>query len=126
MKLICQVTGREYGEDIWPVGQSCDCLNCLVTQRDELLDLLENALPYVTPATSAHEEIAQTIFSTRGKDCRCGYCRFAKRLSEPPTIKRFKLSDRDRILDLIAQDISNMSDAEFEERCRTSLGWFDK
>ena len=69
MKLRCQVTGNPCGTDTWPVGEPCICLNCLTTERDDLLDLLSEALPDTTPATGLHEEIAQTLFSLRGTQC---------------------------------------------------------
>lgn len=125
MKLRCQVTGNPCGTDTWPVGEPCICLNCLTTERDDLLDLLSEALPDTTPATGLHEEIAQTLFSLRGTQCLCGYCRFDKRRSEPPTIKRFGINanDTDPVVRAIGEDIGAMSTEEFEGSCLTIFAW---
>lgn len=42
--------------------------------RDELIDLLADALEYITPTLSTHEEITEVLQEERGFWCPCGYC----------------------------------------------------
>jgi hypothetical protein len=43
-------------------------------ERDAALDLLFDALSYITPTTSTHEDIVATLHEARGYWCPCGYC----------------------------------------------------
>ena len=47
--------------------------------RDDLLNLLEYCLNYLTPTTSTHEEIVALLRKERNYVCMCGYC--------PPTAR---------------------------------------
>jgi len=42
--------------------------------REDLLDLLRDALGYITPTLSTHEEIVSVLHQERGFWCPCGYC----------------------------------------------------
>lgn len=42
--------------------------------RDELLDLLVDCLPHLTPTLSVHEAVVDVLHEERDFRCKCGYC----------------------------------------------------
>jgi hypothetical protein len=43
-------------------------------EQEDLLNLLQDALSYITPTISTHEEIVDLLNDKKGFWCPCGYC----------------------------------------------------